>query len=1056
MRKEREIYPMDDESLFNAALEKPRPDDRRVFLAEACAGDARRLARLEALLHAHEHPDSFLEPPPDTDLPALDEPMLDEPIVERPGVAIGPYQLLEQIGEGGFGAVFLAEQQEPVRRNVALKVLKPGMDTRHVIARFEAERQALALMDHPNIAHVFDGGQTASGRPYFVMELVKGKPITDYCDEHNLSIRQRLELFITICQAVQHAHQKGIIHRDLKPSNILVSREDGGPAVKVIDFGIAKATSQVLTDKTVLTNVAQMIGTPLYMSPEQVALGRIDVDTRSDIYSLGVMLYELLTGTTPFTPQQLREAGYDEMRRIIREEEPPRPSTRITTLGDSATTVSTKRGSDPRRLGQLLRGELDWIVMKCLEKDRSRRYESASALAADIERYLRDEPVQACPPSAWYRMRKFARRNKPQVIAAGLVLVILLAGVIGITWQAVRATRAEDLAENRLELAQGRLEHLEKATDMLASLFTDLDPRAEEQGGKKLQEQLHERLLDAARQLAAESTGDPEVVARLRHTLAGTLFQIGDYRQAIALLLKVRATYEELLGPDDPKTLACMNDLGCAYRGDGQADKAVPLLDETLARRKATLGEDDRLTIASMRELAYAMQRAKQHKKAREMFIEVLDKRKALLGPDHRGTLTSMDDLAGAYGVGGRPDLAVPLYEQVVEMRKVKPGPEALDTLNSINNLALAYLDVGQLKPALPLLEQVLQKRRERLDSNHPAVLFSMNNLAGAWMSDGQYERAVPLLEETLTQFKLKLGPTNPRTLTCMNNLAYAYDGAGEPDKSVATYEEVWKLQKARHGEDHRETLLSLNNLAAELAHLGRYERSLPLLKEVVRLRTETLGADHPDTLVSRSSLGFNYLTSGRRDEAIALLQEVLDTARQRPGGFPANLNVLFSNLARAYEEAGQFAKAEPLRADFLERMEKKFGPKHPQTARALALAGYNLGRLAKYKEAETHLRRSVDIYTTKPAGGPKQPEEWTAFDARSRLGGVLLAKKEYAKAEHILLEGYAGLKEQYAKIPIHEKACIDETATRLVQLYEATGEPAKAAEWRKKQSKNE
>ena len=350
--------------------------------------------------------------------------------VEGPGAAVGPYKLLEQIGEGGFGVVFMAEQTQPVRRKVALKVLKPGMDTRQVVARFEAERQALALMEHPNIAHVFDGGATASGRPYFVMELVRGVPITAFCDENHLGVRERLGLFVDVCQAVQHAHQKGIIHRDLKPSNVLVTLHDDKAVVKVIDFGIAKATGQQLTEKTLFTNFAQMIGTPLYMSPEQAQMSGLDIDTRTDIYALGVLLYELLTGTTPFDRERLRTAGYDELRRIIREEEPPKPSTRLNTLGQAAATVSTNRRSDPKKLSRVMRGELDWIVMKALEKDRNRRYESASAFAADVGRYLADEPVQACPPSAGYRFRKFARRNKT-VLATGMALAVAVLATVG-------------------------------------------------------------------------------------------------------------------------------------------------------------------------------------------------------------------------------------------------------------------------------------------------------------------------------------------------------------------------------------------------------------------------------------------------------------------------------------------------------------------------------------------------------------------------------------------------------------------------------------------------
>jgi WD40 repeat protein/serine/threonine protein kinase len=467
---------MNEASLFAAALEKREGAERQAFLDEACAGDTALRQRVEHLLAADRQSAGVLERGP----AGRDLTDLYQPIAERPGTLIGPYKLMEQIGEGGMGLVFVAEQQQPVRRRVALKIIKPGMDSMQVIARFEAERQALAMMDHQNIAKVLDAGTTTSGRPYFVMELVHGVPIIAYCDANQLTPRQRLELFIPVCQAIQHAHQKGIIHRDIKPSNILVTMYDDKPVPKVIDFGVAKAIEQRLTEKTIYTQFGMLVGTFEYMSPEQAEMNAFGVDTRSDIYSLGVLLYELLTGTTPLEPPRLREAAFGEIVRLIKEEEPPRPSMRLSTSGALAK-VAAARNTEPAKLSRLVRGELDCVVMKCLEKNRTRRYESASSLARDVERYLKDEPVEARPPSAWYRFGKLARRNKVALTTAALVAAALILGTAVSIWQAIRASEAEGVARlnerdavDQKRTADEAKHHAEKRGDELAALNATL------------------------------------------------------------------------------------------------------------------------------------------------------------------------------------------------------------------------------------------------------------------------------------------------------------------------------------------------------------------------------------------------------------------------------------------------------------------------------------------------------------------------------------------------------------------------------------------------------
>jgi WD40 repeat protein/serine/threonine protein kinase len=497
---------MSERAIFIAALEKDDPAERCAFLDQACADDRPLRQRIERLLKSHEPADSFLEHRP----PGLGVTVDEAPMAEQPGTLIGPYKLMEQIGEGGMGLVFVAEQQHPVRRKVALKIIKPGMDSARVIARFEAERQALALMDHQHIAKVFDAGTTESGRPFFVMELVHGVPITDYCDANKLTPRQRLELFVPVCHAIQHAHQKGIIHRDIKPSNILVTMYDDKPVAKVIDFGVAKAVEQRLTEKTVYTQFGTLIGTFEYMSPEQAEMNAFGVDTRSDIYSLGVLLYEMLTGTTPLERSRLREAAYGEIVRLIKEEEPPPPSMRLSNSGAALAGVSQQRGSAPDKLARLVRGELDWIVMRCLEKDRTRRYETANSLVRDVERYLKDEPVEACPPTTAYRLRKFARKHKSMLISATSFAFLLVMSVAASTWQAVRATEAETVAlekEREAEHHAVKAEHNEQEAKKERDEVTALNERlkATLKELRATQEQLRRTLYAAHMNLAQQA-----------------------------------------------------------------------------------------------------------------------------------------------------------------------------------------------------------------------------------------------------------------------------------------------------------------------------------------------------------------------------------------------------------------------------------------------------------------------------------------------------------------------------------------------------------------------
>jgi eukaryotic-like serine/threonine-protein kinase len=609
---------MNEEEIFAAVIQKCSVEARVAYLDEVCSDDSELRARIEGLLDAYDHPDSFLEPsiregicdaiPNGLDI------SLHRQIIETCGSIIGPYKLVEQIGEGGFGVVFMAEQERPVRRKVALKVIKPGMDTRQVIARFEAERQALAMMDHPNIAKVLDAGATEGGRPYFVMELVHGIPITEYCDQCNLTTRERLELFVTVCHAVQHAHQKGVIHRDIKPTNVLVSMQDGRPAPKIIDFGVAKALNQRLTEHTVATGYSQMIGTPLYMSPEQAELSPLGADTRSDIYSLGVLLYELITGSTPFDKDRLQAASYDELRRIIREEDPPLPSARLSTLAAAqVTTVADHHRTNVRRLLQSVRGDLDWIALKCLEKDRTRRYATANGLAQDVNHYLNDESVQACPPTARYRFRKFARRNKVALVTAAIVSVSLLSGTIVSIWQATLARRAESLAETRLQQASA-------ISDTLQQMLQSADPYE----GKGAEYTVRQMLDDFSAGLGDRLRDQPATEATIRAMIGETYRQLDLIDKAEPHLKAALELRRAAFGGDHELVAHSLIDYAWLCRARGDSIAAEKLAREALAIQQKLDAPDKTLMLANLQLLQVTLSAQRRYDEAEKIGEQAL------------------------------------------------------------------------------------------------------------------------------------------------------------------------------------------------------------------------------------------------------------------------------------------------------------------------------------------------------------------------------------------------------------------------------------------------
>jgi serine/threonine protein kinase len=816
-----------------------------------------------------------VDQPASAELAFLDQLAADNPTPEHEssGDRVGPYKLLQKLGEGGFGVVYMAEQTQPVRRMVALKIIKPGMDTAQVIARFESERQALALMDHPNIARVLDAGATESGRLFFVMELVKGVPITEFCDKNHLPPEDRLKLFIDVCHAVQHAHHKGIIHRDIKPSNVMVTLHDGVPVVKVIDFGVAKATAQKLTERTLFTAYGQMIGTPAYMSPEQAEMSGLDIDTRSDVYALGVLLYELLTGTTPLEAKRLREAGYAEMQRLIREEESPRPSNRLSSLGDSATVLAGNRGLEVKRLVQLLAGDLDWVVMKALEKDRNRRYGTPGTFAEDIERYLRREAILARPPSAAYKLKKFAQRNRAAVLTAAAVAAALLIGIAVATWQAVVATRAKEQALAAAEAekeakqnAEAREAETKAVLDFLENkVFAAARPEGQE-GGLGHNVTLR-RAVEAALPFVAKSFSDqPLLEARLRGTLGTSFLYLGEAKIATEQFQAARTLYTRHLGPDHADTLRSMNNLAITYRVLGRHADAIKLHEETLALRKAKFG------------------------------------------PDHPDTVGSMNNLANSYDDLGRYTDALNLREEALALYKAKLGPDHPDTLHSMQNLANSYGYLGRYADAFKLCQEALALRKSKLGPDHPDTLRSMWGLANSYEELGQHGDALKLRQETLTLQKSKLGPDHPDTLNSMNNLANSYHALGRHADALKVYCETLGLRKAKLGPDHPDTLTSIYNLAKVYFDLGRNADAVKLFKETLGLREAKLGPDHPDTLLSMWAVAESLGKLGRGAEAVPLIDECVQRAAGRvvhPGLLPAVTELRLRHFEKTKDAAG-------------------------------------------------------------------------------------------------------------------------------------------------------
>ena len=844
------------------------PEERSRYISDQCGADQALLAQVGSLLDSFDRAGEagFLDHPTHGGVESTESGHT-EPSAEHVGTSIGPYELLEKIGEGGFGTVYKAEQRDPIRRLVALKIIKPGMDTRQVIARFEAERQALAMMDHPGIARVYDAGATQHGRPFFVMELVRGEPITLFCDRHRLDIPSRLELFRLVCSAVQHAHQKGVIHRDIKPSNVLVLLEDGRPTPKVIDFGIAKATESRLSEHTAFTEVRQFVGTPAYMSPEQAGLTHGDIDTRSDIYSLGALLYELMAGVTPFEIRPMADAGYLEIQRLIRDVDPPRPSTRLHASG-SIASIAISRGSEPKRLGMMMRGDLDWIVMKALEKDRTRRYGTASDLSADIGRYLRNEPVEARPPTVRYRAAKFAGRHRVGLAFGSALLISLILGLIGTTAFALRAQRLGSIAT--IESATARVE-LARATEikgllsgMLSSLSPEIAMGRDTTILKVLLEATAERIRDG-------QIEDELVRAEVETTLAQVYVKLGDAASASPFAEHAFAVRNSQLGARHPDTTTTRILLADVAAGLGQTDRATELYRESIDVLTQTVGPADRLTLNTRLALLDHQRNAGPGPGLADELSELAAFSRDALGEEDPVTLTANQALANLHSVRGQPDLAIEILDPLVESLRLIRGEDHPQTILALSSLANNLVMTGRMIDAEPLAREAIERARRVFGDRHPGIPAVMNNLGFLLMRQGRADEALPIVREAVRLQSVNLGMDHPSVISSRVNLGSLLASTRQFEEATEVMAATLDVSRRVLGPDHPNTLRLLNNLGGVLIQQQRPAEARPILEESLRLKQAVVGEEHPDTVRSMINLATVLMQTGDAASAATL-----------------------------------------------------------------------------------------------------------------------------------------------------------------------------------------
>ncbi|MBM0106880.1 serine/threonine protein kinase [Steroidobacter sp. S1-65] len=896
-----------EEALFSSALALPESERAR-FLDRACGDDRSLRERIDALLSGVQPADDFISPI----IPSAAADSKRSWLEEHAEVeAIGPYRLLHQIGEGGCGVVYLAEQSQPLQRQVALKIIKLGMDTRAVVSRFQAERQVLAMMDHPGIATVFDAGSTPTGRPYFVMELVRGIKITDYCAQCRLTLEERIRLFIQVCHAIQHAHAKGVIHRDIKPSNILVTLHEGAALAKVIDFGVAKATQGRVGDHTQFTAFDQFVGTPAYMSPEQTYPGNGAVDAQSDIYALGVLLYELLTGCLPFDVNAVSDSQIAAIKQRIRGDEPQRPSHKLRTLSPEQAAVAIARVRVPlAQLSKHLQGELDWIVLRCLEKEPGRRYASATELAQDLERHLRNEPVLARPHTAVYALAKFARRHRA-VVGMFAVFVLFLVGATAVSaWLAVRARQAEHRAQIEAASREQVINFLRD--DLLAQAGPDEQPEPD----VKLR-----TVLDRAAAKARERFVDqPLIEANVQYTLATTYDALGAYATAREHHERALELRRQQLGEDHPETLQSRAQLVSIMIAESSYEEAEPLAMETLDRMTRVRGAEHSDTLAHAGNVALLLYQRGKFEQMVSLLEKILPTQQRILGEAHEETLSTMNNLAIGYRNQGRYLNAQQLHAQELAICRKAFGPEHPSTLTSMNNLANTHADLGQWDQAMALNGEAFEISRRIAGEDHPETLIIRHNLATSHREIGDLQTAERLQTQTVELSRRTIGVDHTNTLRAENLLASIYRDRGELGAAAKLQASVVERATKAYGADHPLAIVTATHLAQTYQEQGNLARAETLLREVAPRAIEVFGPTESYTLDLNDRLASVLIERGNFSDALELLRE---TSAQRERNAPTHWRTLKTQslLGVALAGAGLREESEKVLKSTYERL---------------------------------------------------------------------------------------------------------------------------------------